>query len=107
MDNKLGTSAAALLFLFPFAAQAQDGEASLTLAGGLAVAPAYEGSSFYSIEPLYQVNAGYQNASWGEFSAGSEGARWQFPLAGPVGIALLLNYDAGRDEEIRTLRGRN
>jgi hypothetical protein len=53
------------------------------------------------------VNAGYQNASWGEFSAGSEGARWQFPIAGPVGIALLLNYDAGRDEEIKTLRGRN
>ncbi|BEL87053.1 hypothetical protein SMQE32_37530 [Serratia marcescens] len=107
VDNKLGTSAAALLFLFPLAGQAQDGEASLTLAGGLAVAPAYEGSSFYSIEPLYQVNAGYQNASWGEFSAGSEGARWQFPIAGPVGIALLLNYDAGRDEEIKTLRGRN
>ncbi|EPF7466756.1 hypothetical protein ACSTTR_004782 [Serratia marcescens] len=51
MGTKLGTSVAALLFLFPFAAQAQDGEASLTLAGGLAVAPPMKALLFTALNP--------------------------------------------------------
>lgn len=109
MKNTLGYSAATLLMLFPLQGFTQDGgEASLKLSGGMAVAPIYQGASSYSAEPLYDIEAGYAKSAWGDFSLGlSEGARWQLPLSGPFGIALLAGYDAGRDEEVKTLSGRN
>ena len=109
MNKTLGYFAATLLMLFPLQGFTQDGgEASLKLGGGMAVVPVYEGASSYSAEPLYDIAAGYDKSAWGDFSLGlHDGARWQLPLSGPFGIALLAGYDAGRDEEVKTLSGRN
>lgn len=109
MKNTLGYSAATLLVLFPLQGLTQDGaEASLKFSGGMAVAPDYQGSSDYSAVPLYDIEAGYEKSAWGDFSLGLQnGARWQLPLSGPFGIALLAGYDGGRDEEVKTLRGHN
>ncbi|MFN2995829.1 MipA/OmpV family protein [Serratia plymuthica] len=109
MKNTLGYSAVTLLMLFPLQGFTQDdGEASLKLSGGMAVAPVYQGASSYSAVPLYDIQAGYDKSAWGDFSLGLiDGARWQLPLSGPFGIALLAGYDDGRDEEVKTLSGRN
>lgn len=109
MKNTLGYSAVTLLMLFPLQGFTQDdGEASLKLSGGMAVAPVYQGASSYSAVPLYDIQAGYDKSAWGDFSLGLiDGARWQLPLSGPFGIALLAGYDDGRDEEAKTLSGRN
>ncbi|WP_037433584.1 MipA/OmpV family protein [Serratia plymuthica] len=109
MKNTLGYSAVTLLMLFPLQGFTQDdGEASLKFSGGMAVAPVYQGASSYSAVPLYDIQAGYDKSAWGDFSLGLiDGARWQLPLSGPFGIALLAGYDDGRDEEVKTLSGRN
>jgi outer membrane scaffolding protein for murein synthesis (MipA/OmpV family) len=109
VKNTLGYSAVTLLMLFPLQGFTQDdGEASLKLSGGMAVAPVYQGASSYSAVPLYDIQAGYDKSAWGDFSLGLiDGARWQLPLSGPFGIALLAGYDDGRDEEVKTLSGRN
>lgn len=109
MKNTLGYSAVTLLMLFPLQGFTQDdGEASLKLSGGMAVVPVYQGASSYSAVPLYDIQAGYDKSAWGDFSLGLiDGARWQLPLSGPFGIALLAGYDGGRDEEVKTLSGRN
>ncbi|CUW23812.1 MltA-interacting protein MipA [Serratia grimesii] len=107
MKNTLGYSAMTLLMIFPLQGSAQEEEkASLTLSGGIAVAPLYQGASIYSAVPLYDLQAGYDNPTWGDFSLGLGGASWQLPLSGPFGIALLAGYDGGRDENIKTLGGR-
>lgn len=109
MKDTLAYSVATLLMLFPLLGFTQDGgEASLKLGGGMVVVPVYQGASSYSAVPLYDIQAGYDKSDWGDFSLGLiDGARWQLPLSGPFGIALLAYYDAGRDEEVKTLNGRN
>ncbi|CAI1507758.1 MipA/OmpV family protein [Serratia proteamaculans] len=108
MKNTLGYSVAALLTIFPLQGSAQEGgQASLTLSGGMAVAPLYQGASTYSAVPLYDMQASYDGAAWGDFGIGLGGASWQLPLSGPFGIALLAGYDGGRDEKVKTLRGHN
>lgn len=75
---------------------------------GIGVAPAYEGSAHYVAQPVYDLNGHYDSQDWGEFSLGlTQGARWQLPLSSPVGLAVLMDYDRGRDERIGTLGGHN
>ena len=83
MKNTLGYSAVTLLMLFPLQGFTQDdGEASLKLSGGMAVAPVYQGASSYSAVPLYDIQAGYDKSAWGDFSLGLiDGARWQLLAA--------------------------
>lgn len=87
-------------------ADAEGGAVGVT--AGVAVKPAYVGSSHYAPQPVYDLDGRYVSAQWGTFRLGLiQGARWQLPVASPLGIALLLAYDAGRDERIRTLGGHN
>lgn len=87
---------------------AQDEGASFHVAAGVATEPAYAGSSHYVAQPVYDAGGSYRNATWGTFELGVlQGARWQLPLSSPLGVALLMAYDAGRDERIRTLGGHN
>lgn len=61
----------ALLTIFPLLGSAQEGgQASLTLSGGMAVAPLYQGASTYSAVPLYDMQASYEGAAWGDFGIG-------------------------------------
>lgn len=93
---------------FSAVSHADDDVASLSVSAGMAVAPAYVGSSHYATQPLYDAQGNYHNDDWGDFSLGIiHGARWQLPLSEPFGVALLLGYDAGRDERISTLGGHN
>jgi outer membrane scaffolding protein for murein synthesis (MipA/OmpV family) len=108
LKNTLGYSVVALLAMFPLQGSTQEGgQASLTLSGGVAVAPLYQGASTYSALPLYDLQASYDGATWGDFSIGLGGASWQLPLSGPFGIALLAGYDGGRDEQAKTWSGHN
>ncbi|MBH2766592.1 MipA/OmpV family protein [Serratia marcescens] len=73
---------------------------------GLTEAPVYPGAGHYAAKPLYDVAGVYRTDAMGTFRAELiQGARWQLPIAGPFGVALLLGYDRGRDEDIRTLGG--
>ncbi|MDW5502042.1 MipA/OmpV family protein [Pseudomonas lundensis] len=107
MKSTLGYSAATLFMVFPLFSHAQGEESSITLTGGMAVAPLYQGASTYSAVPLYDIQAGYEGSTWGDFNIGLGGASWQLPLSGPFGMALLAGYDGGRDEEVKTLSGSN
>ncbi|MEL5428868.1 MipA/OmpV family protein [Serratia nevei] len=99
---------AATLGLLSPLSHADSDVASVTVGAGMAVAPAYEGSSHYAAQPVYDVVGRYHNADWGQFTLGlAHGARWQLPLSEPFGVALLLGYDHGRDERISTLGGHN
>lgn len=100
------TAVAVLGVFSPLSHAASDFSGNVGL--GLAVAPAYEGSSHYVTQPVYELNGTYDSQDWGAFSLGlTEGARWQLPLSSPVGVAVLMDYDRGRDERIGTLGGHN
>lgn len=97
----------AAVFFSPLSLAAQDG-GTVKARMGVAVSPAYEGASQYAAEPVYDLAGEYRTTQWGTFSLGViHGGRWQLPLSGPVGVALLMGYDRGRDERIRTLGGDN
>ena len=83
-------------------------EPSVTVGGGLAVGPLYEGSSHYAAFPSLKLKAVMPTESWGKFTASfPEGLRWDLPGLSPFGVALLLGYDQGRKERIHTLGGRD
>lgn len=90
------------------AGHADSGDTAVKVRAGVAVAPVYPGALHYAALPLYDLSGTVRAGNLGTFSLGliqGEGARWQLPLAGPVGVALLLDYDRGRKENIKTLGG--
>lgn len=79
---------------------------SLTVGGGMAVNPIYEGSSRYAPFPSLMAKAVMPSDNWGTFTlAFPEGLRWDLPDVSSVGLALLLGYDPGRKEKIRYIGG--
>lgn len=81
---------------------------SLSVGAGLLVAPVYEGASAYTTTPLPLLKAQMPTEDWGTFTASfPEGLRWDLPLGDTFGAALLMGYDPGRKESIRTLSGHN
>ncbi|MCT4737223.1 MipA/OmpV family protein [Raoultella ornithinolytica] len=79
---------------------------SLSVGVGLAVAPVYDGASAYAGTPLPLVRAVMPTATLGTLTASyPEGLRWDLPVGGLFGVALLGNYDPGRKARIRTLSG--
>ncbi|TFY91927.1 MipA/OmpV family protein [Pseudomonas nabeulensis] len=83
-------------------------EPSVTVGGGLAVGPLYEGSSHYAAFPSLKLKAVLPTENWGQFTAAfPDGLRWDLPGLAPFGVALLLGYDQGRKERIHTLGGRD
>lgn len=83
-------------------------EPSVTVGGGLAVGPLYEGSSHYAAFPSLKFKAVLPTENWGRFTAAfPDGLRWDLPGLAPFGVALLLGYDQGRKERIHTLDGRD
>ncbi|WP_300728364.1 MipA/OmpV family protein [Pseudomonas sp.] len=81
---------------------------SVTVGGGLAVGPLYQGASRYAAFPSLKVRAIAPTDAWGTFSASfPEGLRWDLPGLSPFGVALLIGYDQGRKERIHTLDGRD
>lgn len=81
-----------------------DGDTSVSVGAGLAVAPAYQGASHYVALPLYDLEGHVKTDSWGAFTLGViRGARWDLPVPSPFGVALLMDYDYGRKERISGL----
>lgn len=81
---------------------------SFELGGGVAVNPLYEGSSRYEAFPSLALKAVMPTDHWGTFTAAfPEGLRWDLPNMSAFGVALLVGYDPGRNEKIRTLGGNN
>ncbi|MGN7973026.1 MipA/OmpV family protein [Serratia sp. 22264] len=107
--KSFGLPAFALMAALPLSVQAaSDGDQSITLGGGVAVSPLYEGSSRYEAFPSLVAKAVMPTQNWGTFTAGfPDGLRWDLPGASSVGLALLAGYDMGRKEKIRTLGGSN
>ena len=103
---KRAVAVAAVGLFSPLSHAASDFSGSVGM--GIGVAPAYEGSSHYVAQPVYELNGAYDSKDWGAFSLGlTRGARWQLPLSSSVGVAVLMDYDRGRDERIGTLGGHN
>ncbi|ROL81260.1 structural protein MipA [Pseudomonas protegens] len=98
----------ALATVLPARSDDANGTASVTVGGGLAVGPLYEGSSRYAAFPSLQLKAVLPTQDWGTFTAAfPEGLRWDLPGLSPFGVALLIGYDQGRKERIHTLDGRD
>lgn len=102
MKSQLVSSSLTMaLVLLPVLSHA-DTESHLNLMGGVAVGPVYQGSSHYASHLQYDINGQIKTDNWGQFGLGLiDGARWDLPT--PFGLALLMKYDEGRDEKIRTL----
>ncbi|WP_395609628.1 MipA/OmpV family protein [Pseudomonas sp. B22129] len=85
-----------------------DDSPSVTVGGGIAVGPLYEGSSHYAAFPSLKLKAKMPTEHWGTFTAAfPDGLRWDLPGLAPFGVALLIGYDQGRKEKIHTLGGRD
>ncbi|MGF6188994.1 MipA/OmpV family protein [Serratia sp. 2723] len=85
-----------------------DAAPSIQVGGGVAVNPLYEGSSRYEAFPSLALKAVIPTEHWGKFTAAfPEGLRWDLPNLSAFGVALLVGYDPGRKEKIRTLGGNN
>ncbi|WJV22685.1 MULTISPECIES: MipA/OmpV family protein [Pseudomonas] len=85
-----------------------NGTPSVTVGGGIAVGPLYEGSSHYAAFPSLKLKAVLPTEDWGTFTAAfPDGLRWDLPGLAPFGVALLIGYDQGRKERIHTLDGRD
>jgi len=98
----------ALATVLPAQADEASGTPSVTVGGGLAVGPLYEGSSRYAAFPSLKLKAVLPTQDWGTFTAAfPEGLRWDLPGLSPFGVALLIGYDQGRKERIHTLDGRD
>ncbi|MGP2821010.1 MipA/OmpV family protein [Serratia marcescens] len=81
-----------------------EGDTSVSVGAGLAVAPAYQGASHYVALPLYDLEGHVKTDNWGAFTLGViRGARWDLPVPSPFGVALLMDYDYGRKERISGL----
>lgn len=100
---------AALALTMAMPVQADDSnEPSVTVGGGLAVGPLYQGSSHYAAFPSLKLKAVLPTENWGKFTAAlPDGLRWDLPGLSPFGVALLIGYDQGRKERIHTLDGRD
>lgn len=104
------SAALALMLVPPAQAAPADpaGTPSVTVGGGLAVGPLYQGSSHYAAFPSLKLKAVMPTQDWGTFTAAfPEGLRWDLPGLAPFGVALLVGYDPGRKERIHTLDGRD
>ena len=98
----------AVAMALPAHAGDSNSEPSVTVGGGLAVGPLYQGSSHYAAFPSLKLKAVLPTENWGKFTAAfPEGLRWDLPGLSPFGVALLLGYDQGRKERIHTLGGRD
>ncbi|WP_016702595.1 MipA/OmpV family protein [Pseudomonas chlororaphis] len=103
-------AALALTLALPAHAALDDsnGTPSVTVGGGIAVGPLYEGSSHYAAFPSLKLKAVLPTEDWGTFTAAfPDGLRWDLPGLAPFGVALLIGYDQGRKERIHTLDGRD
>jgi outer membrane scaffolding protein for murein synthesis (MipA/OmpV family) len=103
-------AALALTLALPAHAALDDsnGTPSVTVGGGIAVGPLYEGSSHYAAFPSLKLKAVLPTQDWGTFTAAfPDGLRWDLPGLAPFGVALLIGYDQGRKERIHTLDGRD
>ncbi|WP_397442711.1 MipA/OmpV family protein [Pseudomonas chlororaphis] len=103
-------AALALTLALPAHAALDDsnGTPSVTVGGGIAVGPLYEGSSHYAAFPSLKLKAVLPTEDWGTFAASfPDGLRWDLPGLAPFGVALLIGYDQGRKERIHTLDGRD
>ncbi|MEQ5970957.1 MipA/OmpV family protein [Serratia liquefaciens] len=81
---------------------------TFALGAGVVVSPLYEGSSRYAVFPSLVAKAVMPTENWGTFTAAfPEGLRWDLPNLSTFGVALLVGYDPGRKEKIRTLGGHN
>lgn len=77
---------------------------SVSVGTAFSIAPAYQGASRYVALPLYDLEGHLKTVNWGAFTLGIiHGARWDLPISSPLGIALLMDYDRGRKERIRSL----
>lgn len=103
--RSLATALALTLGGMALPGQAAD-PASLTVTAGMAVGAVYPGSDHYAALPVTDVEGQYRSDDWGTFTVGVlHGARWDMLTGDNVGLAMLLDYDRGRDERIRTLGG--
>ncbi|NWB25815.1 MipA/OmpV family protein [Pseudomonas gingeri] len=98
----------ALAMVLPAHADDSGSTPSVTVGGGVAVGPLYEGSSRYAAFPSVKLKAVLPTENWGKFTAAfPDGLRWDLPGLSPFGVALLIGYDQGRKERIQTLGGRD
>lgn len=97
------------IIFFSFSANSTplDTEYHLSARLGVGGAPIYMGASKYTVKPLIGLEAGAVTERWGAFNADETGFSWQPPIDSPFGIAMLVSYDGGRDEKIRTASGKN
>lgn len=82
------------------AAQAADFTGALST--GVLAAPLYTGSSHYVTSPLLRYNMMMYNEALGTVAVSDGTLAWGLPLNSAWRIALLLGYDEGRDEIIKT-----
>lgn len=83
---------------------ASEANPTFALGAGVVVSPLYEGSSRYAVFPSLVAKAVMPTENWGTFTAAfPEGLRWDLPNLSTFGVALLVGYDPGRKEKIRTL----
>lgn len=72
----------------------------LKIGAGIGMSSPYEGSDKYILIPDAMLQYTTETNSFGLFSIGTSGARWQFNLFDNIHIALLGTYMQGRKEEI-------
>lgn len=61
-----------------------DGDTSVSVGAGLAVAPAYQGASHYVVLPLYDLEGHVKTDNWGAFTLGV--IRGALGPAGPIAV---------------------
>ncbi len=74
---------------------------------GMNVAPVYEGSKKYQVEPSLEASYAYTTDNYGVFSLGVDGAAWAVGLTDNFTFETSVGYDDGRDEDIGVLGHKN
>ncbi|MEI7208182.1 MipA/OmpV family protein [Pectobacterium carotovorum] len=69
---------------------------------GVSAAPLYTGSSHYVVSPLLGYDMRMHDDALGTIALSDGTLVWGLPMNSAWGIALLLGYDEGRDEIIKT-----
>lgn len=72
----------------------------LKIGAGIGMSLPYEGSDKYILIPDAMLQYTTETNSFGLFSLGTSGAKWQFNIFDNIHIALLGTYMQGRKEEI-------
>lgn len=72
----------------------------LKIGAGIGMSSPYEGSDKYILIPDAMLQYTTETNSFGLFSLGTSGAKWQFNIFDNIHIALLGTYMQGRKEEI-------